>query len=46
MGFFWGIGAGVWLCKEEGVWSRRRCVGVAVGVGVNAVFCALRLAGG
>ena len=41
-GFFWAIGAIVWLVREEGVWSKRRQVGVLTGVLVNIAFCVLR----
>ena len=43
MGFFWAVGAVVWLVREEGVWSRRRQVGVLTGVLVNLTFCFLRV---
>ena len=43
MGFFWAVGAVVWLVREEGVWSRRRQVGVVTGVLVNLAFCFLRV---
>ena len=43
MGFFWAVGAIVWLVREEGVWSKRRQVGVVTGVLVNVAFCILRL---
>jgi len=42
MGFFWAVGAIVWLCREEGVWSKRRQIGVVTGVLVNVAFCILR----
>ena len=42
MGFFWAVGAIVWLVREEGVWSKRRQVGVLTGVLVNIAFCVLR----
>ena len=42
MGFFWAVGAIVWLVREEGVWSRRRQIGVVTGVLVNLAFCVLR----
>ena len=42
MGFFWAIGAIVWLVREEGVWSKRRQIGVLTGVLVNVAFCVLR----
>lgn len=43
MGFFWAIGAIVWLVREEGVWSKRRQIGVVTGVLVNIAFCVLRI---
>ena len=43
MGFFWAVGAIVWLVREEGVWSKRRQVGVVTGVLVNIAFCILRM---
>lgn len=43
MGFFWAVGAIVWLVREEGVWSKRRQVGVVTGVLVNVAFCMLRV---
>ena len=42
MGFFWALGAIVWLVREEGVWSKRRQIGVLTGVLVNLAFCVLR----
>ena len=42
MGFFWALGAIVWLVREEGVWSKRRQIGVLTGVLVNIAFCVLR----
>ena len=43
MGFFWAVGAIVWLVREEGVWSKRRQIGVVTGVLVNIAFCVLRV---
>lgn len=43
MGFFWPIGAGLWLLREEGVWSRRRQYAVVAGFGMNLVFGAFKL---
>lgn len=43
MGFFWAVGAIFWLVREEGVWSKRRQVGVVTGVLVNIAFCILRV---
>ena len=45
MGFFWAVGAIVWLVREEGVWSKRRQIGVVTGVLVNLAFCFLRVGG-
>ena len=42
MGFFWPMGCLFWLCRDEGVWSRRRKVAVVIGVVVNAGFGAIR----
>jgi len=42
MGFFWPLGALAWGLREEGVWSRRRQLGVLVGVVVNFGFGALK----
>lgn len=42
MGFFWAVGAIVWLVREEGVWSKRRQIGVCTGVLINLVFCILK----
>jgi len=45
IGFFWPIGAGLWLLREEGVWSRRRQYAVMAGVGMNLVFGLFKLLG-
>lgn len=45
MGFFWALGAILWLVREEGVWSRRRQLGVLTGVLVNFAFCVIRAGG-
>ncbi|KAI4203299.1 MAG: hypothetical protein LQ350_001996 [Teloschistes chrysophthalmus] len=45
-GFFWPVGAAVWLCREDGVWSRRRQVAVVTGVLVNLSFGLMRMGGG
>ncbi len=42
MGFFWPVGCLCWLCREEGIWSRRRKVAVVIGVVVNAGFGGIR----
>ncbi|OCK75387.1 hypothetical protein K432DRAFT_386237 [Lepidopterella palustris CBS 459.81] len=41
-GFFWPLAALVWGLREEGVWTRRRQVAVAMGVVLNAAFGFLR----
>lgn len=46
MGFFWPVGAAVWLMREEGVWSKRRQVAVVTGVLVNLAFGVMRVGGG
>lgn len=43
MGFFWPIGAVVWLLREEGVWSKRRQIAVVTGVLVNVAFSVFRV---
>lgn len=43
MGFFWPVGAMFWLMREEGVWTRRRKVGVLSGFLVNVTFGFLRV---
>lgn len=45
IGFFWPIGAVVWLMREEGVWSKRRQIAVLTGVFVNICISVLRAAG-
>ena len=42
LGFFWPIGALVWLLREEGVWSSRRQMAVFTGILVNVAFSVLR----
>ncbi|KAL8730275.1 MAG: hypothetical protein Q9166_004158 [cf. Caloplaca sp. 2 TL-2023] len=46
IGFFWPIGAAVWLVREEGVWSKRRQVAVITGVLMNLVFGVIRMGSG
>lgn len=46
LGFFWPVGAAVWLMREEGVWSKRRQLAVVTGVLVNLAFGAMRVGGG
>ncbi|PGH27268.1 hypothetical protein AJ80_00978 [Polytolypa hystricis UAMH7299] len=43
MGFFWPVGCGLWLIREEGVWSWRKGLAVFVGVVVNLGFGAVRV---
>ncbi|KAI4239320.1 MAG: hypothetical protein L6R40_005535 [Gallowayella cf. fulva] len=43
MGFFWPLGAAVWLIREEGVWSKRRQMSVVTGLLVNLAFGVLRM---
>ena len=43
LGFFWPLGALVWLLREEGVWSARRQMAVFTGVLVNVAFSVLRI---
>lgn len=43
MGFFWPIGAVLWLLREEGVWSKRRQIAVVTGMLVNAAFSIFRV---
>ena len=45
IGFFWPVGAVVWLMREEGVWSKRRQIAVLTGMLVNLVISILRAAG-
>ena len=44
-GFFWPVGAAVWLMREEGVWSKRRQIAVVTGVLVNLAFSVMRFGG-
>lgn len=46
MGFFWPVGAAVWLLREEGVWSKRRQVAAVTGLLVNLAFGVMRVGGG
>lgn len=45
-GFFWPLGAVAWGLREEGVWSRRRQLGVLAGVIVNLGFGVLKILNG
>ncbi|KAI9848243.1 MAG: hypothetical protein M1838_000599 [Thelocarpon superellum] len=42
LGFFWPLGALVWLLREEGVWNGRRQMSVFSGFMVNLAFSVLR----
>jgi len=42
IGFFWPLGVLAWGLREEGVWSRRRQLGVLVGVVTNLGFGVLK----
>ena len=46
LGFFWPLGALVWLLREEGVWNGRRQMAVFTGIMVNLAFSLLRVAVG
>lgn len=35
MGFFWPVGCLMWGTREEGIWSQRRKMAIAVGVALN-----------
>ncbi|KAL8681253.1 MAG: hypothetical protein Q9186_002631 [Xanthomendoza sp. 1 TL-2023] len=43
MGFFWPLGAALWLIREDGVWSKRRQMSVVTGLMMNMVFGVLRM---
>lgn len=43
MGFFWPVGCGLWLLREEGVWSWRRSLAVSMGIIMNLWFGWVRL---
>lgn len=43
LGFFWPLGAVVWLLREEGVWSSRRQMAVFTGILVNFAFSVMRV---
>ncbi|KAI9776113.1 MAG: hypothetical protein M1835_005605 [Candelina submexicana] len=42
MGFFWPLGAVIWLRREEGVWSKSRQIAVVTGMLINIVFSVLK----
>lgn len=44
LGFFWPLGAIVWLLREDGIWSRRRQMAVYTGILFNVAFSVLRVA--
>ncbi|KAG8531073.1 uncharacterized protein KY384_004430 [Bacidia gigantensis] len=41
MGFLWALPAITWLVREEGLWTRRRQIGVLTGALLNITFCLL-----
>ena len=43
LGFFWPLGALVWLLREEGIWNGRRQMAVFTGIMVNVAFSVLRV---
>lgn len=43
IGFFWPMGAVLWLLREEGVWSKRRQIAVVTGMLVNVAFSIFRV---
>ncbi|KAI9849018.1 MAG: hypothetical protein M1837_005909 [Sclerophora amabilis] len=43
VGFFWPIGAVVWLLREESIWSGRRSMAVFTGMLVNMAFSVLKM---
>ncbi|OJD14502.1 hypothetical protein AJ78_05152 [Emergomyces pasteurianus Ep9510] len=43
MGFFWPVGCGLWLLREQGVWSWRKGLAVFVGIVVNFGFGVVRI---
>lgn len=42
-GFFWPVGAAMWLIREEGVWSKRRQMAAMTGVLVNLAVGAMKM---
>lgn len=42
-GFFWPVGAAMWLIREEGVWSKRRQMAAVTGVLVNLAVGAMKM---
>lgn len=45
-GFFWPVGAAMWLVREEGVWSKRRQMAAVTGVLVNLAVGVMRMGSG
>ncbi|PGH36843.1 hypothetical protein GX50_00300 [[Emmonsia] crescens] len=43
MGFFWPVGCGLWLLREQGVWSWRKGLAVFVGIVLNFGFGVVRI---
>ncbi len=46
MGFFWPVGAAMWLVREEGIWSKRRQVAIGTGVLVNLAIGVMKMGSG
>ncbi|KAL8852158.1 MAG: hypothetical protein Q9221_002981 [Calogaya cf. arnoldii] len=46
MGFFWPVGAAMWLVREEGVWSKRRQMAAVTGALVNLAIGVMRMGSG
>lgn len=42
MGFLWPLGA-VLAVREEGIWSRRRCIAVVGGMVISVMFGLMRV---
>ena len=42
-GFFWPVGAAMWLIREEGIWSKRRQMAAVTGVLVNLAVGAMKM---
>ncbi|KKZ67984.1 hypothetical protein EMCG_06325 [[Emmonsia] crescens] len=43
MGFFWPVGCGLWLLREQGIWSWRKGLAVFVGIVLNFGFGVVRI---
>ncbi|KAL8915095.1 MAG: hypothetical protein Q9171_000398 [Xanthocarpia ochracea] len=46
MGFFWPVGAAMWLVREQGIWSKRRQVAVGTGFLVNLAIGVMKMGSG